>query len=43
MVEAKLAEHDMPLPPLQTVKPGEIVELGSMTAEFMALIPVSFE
>ncbi len=35
MVEAKLAEHDMPLPPMVSVQPGDIVEIGSMTAEFI--------
>ncbi len=35
MVEAKLQEHDMPLPTIQTVKPGDIVEIGSITAEFI--------
>lgn len=35
MVEAKLAEHDMPLPPLQSVQPGDRVEIGAITAEFI--------
>ena len=35
MVEAKLAEHDLPLPPLVAVQPGERVEIGAVTAEFI--------
>ena len=35
LVEAKLAEHELPLPPLVRVLPGEIVEIGAMTAEFI--------
>ncbi len=35
MVEAKLSEHDLPLPPLVVVQPGELVEIGSITAEFI--------
>ena len=35
MVEAKLSEHDLPLPPLQTVAPGEQIKIGSITVEFI--------
>ncbi|MGI9117547.1 MAG: ribonuclease J [Gaiellales bacterium] len=35
MVEAKLSEHDLPVPPLVTAQPGELIEIGSVTAEFI--------
>jgi len=35
MVEAKLSEHDLPLPPLQTVAPGDQIKIGSITVEFI--------
>ena len=35
MIEAKLSEHDLPVPPLVTVAPGEIVTIGHVTAEFI--------
>ena len=35
MIEAKLSEHDLPVPPLVTVAPGEIVEIGHVRAEFI--------
>jgi ribonuclease J len=35
MVEAKLAEHALPLPPLRSVRPGDVVEIGGLTAEFI--------
>ena len=35
MIEAKLSEHDLPVPPLVTVAPGDIVEIGHVTAEFI--------
>ena len=35
MVEAKLSEHDLPLPPLVPVRPGDRVEVGPVTAEFI--------
>lgn len=35
MVEAKLSEHELALPPLVAAKPGEIIEIGAITAEFI--------
>jgi ribonuclease J len=35
LVEAKLGEHDLPLPPLVAVPPGEPVEIGAVRAEFV--------
>ncbi len=35
MIEAKLSEHDLPVPPLVTVAPGDLIEIGSITAEFI--------
>ncbi len=35
MTEAKLSEHDLPIPPLEAVDPGQEVAIGPIRAEFI--------
>jgi ribonuclease J len=35
MVEAKLAEHPLPIPPLRSVRPGDVIDIGDLTVEFV--------
>jgi len=37
MVEAKLSEHDLPVPPLVSVMPGDPVDIGPIRAEFVRM------
>lgn len=37
MVETKLSEHDLPVPPIVSVAPGDPVEIGPIRAEFVRM------